>query len=59
MQAPSPYLRKDIDMLDKIQRKATNHIPGLRALRYEERLTECGLTTLGRRRLRGVSNRSV
>ena len=53
IQAWSPYLRKDIDMLDKIQRRATKLIPGLRDLRYEERLKECGLTTLETRRLRG------
>ena len=46
IQAMSPYLRKDIDMLEKIQRRATKLIPGLRDLRYEERLKECGLTTL-------------
>ena len=34
----SPYLRKDIDMLEKIQRRATKLIAGLRDLRYEERL---------------------
>ena len=28
-------------------------IPGLRDLRYEERLKKCGLTTLESRRLRG------
>ena len=50
IQAWSPYLRKDIDMLEKIQRRATKLIPGLRDLRYEERLKECGLTTLERRR---------
>ena len=51
----SPYLRKDIDMLEKIlERRATKLIPGLRDLSYEERLNECGLTTLETRRLRGT-----
>ena len=50
IQAWSPYLRKDIDMLEKIQRRATNLIPGLRDLSYEERR---GLATLETRRLRG------
>ena len=36
IQAWSPYLRKDIDMLEKIQRRATKLIPGLRDLTYEE-----------------------
>ena len=36
-------------MLEKIQRRATKLIPGLRDLRYEEP----GLTTLEIRRLRG------
>ena len=53
IQAWSPYLRKDIDMLEKIQRRATKLIPGLRDLRYEERLKGSGLTTLETRRLRG------
>ena len=53
IQAWSPYLRKDIDMLEKIQRRATKLIPGLRDLRYEERLKECRLTTLETRRLKG------
>ena len=53
IQAWNPYLRKYVDMLDKIQRRATKLIPGLRDLTYEERLKECGLTTLETRRLRG------
>ena len=47
-------LRKDVDMLEKIQRRATKLIPGLRDLTYDERLNECGLTTLETRRLRGI-----
>ncbi len=53
IQAWIPYLGKYIDMLVKIQRRATELIPGLIDLRYEERLKECGLTTLETRRLRG------
>ena len=53
IQAWNPHLRKDVDMLEKIQRRATKLIPGLRDLTYDERLKECGLTTLETRRLRG------
>ena len=53
IQAWNPHLRKDVDMLEKTQRRATKLIPELRDLTYEERLKECGLTTLETRRLRG------
>ena len=53
IQVWNPYLRKDIELLEKIQRRATKLIPGQKYIRYEERLKECGLTTLETRRLRG------
>ena len=56
IQVWSPYLRKDRDMLEKIQRRVIKLIPGLRDLTYEERLKECGLTTLETCRLRGDQN---
>src|SRR6218665_3700790 len=53
VQAWSPYLRKDIDTLDRIQRRATKMIRGLGKCTYEERLMRCGLTNLEKRRTRG------
>ena len=53
IQAWRPYRKKDIDTLERIQRRATKMIQELRNLSYEERLKECGLTTLETRRLRG------
>ena len=43
---------KDTDTLERIQRRSTNTIPEMRCLSYEERLEECGLTTLETRMLR-------
>ena len=45
--------RHRLNMLEKIQRRATKLMPGLREL-YDERLKECGLTTLETRRLRQI-----
>ena len=47
-----PYRKKDIDKLERIQRRATKMIPDLRNLSNESRLLECGLT-LETRRLNG------
>ena len=44
--------KEGIDTLERMQRRATKMIPELRYLSYEERLKECGLTTLETRRLR-------
>ena len=53
IQALRPYRKKDIDKLERIQRRATNMIPQLRDLSYESRFLQCGLTTQDTRRLRG------
>ena len=48
-----PYLRQDVEKLEKIQRRATKMIKGFGNLEYEERLRRCKLTTLEKRRERG------
>ena len=41
-----PYRKKDIDTLERIQKRSTKIIPEMRDLSYEECLKECPLTTL-------------
>ena len=53
VQVWSPYLRKDIIELEKVQKRATKRIPELKGLSYERRLDRLGLTTLEERRARG------
>ena len=48
-----PIFRKDIDLLEKVQRGATRMLVDIRELNYEDRLSYLGLTTLETRRLRG------
>ena len=45
IQTRRPYRKKDIDMLERVQRRATKMIQKLRNISYEMRLKECGLTT--------------
>ena len=53
VQAWRPYLRKDVELLEKVQRRATRMMVTDKSLIYEERLKRLGLTTLETRRLRG------
>jgi len=51
IQAWSPYLRKDIDCVERVQRSATKMVKGF--LQYELRLNRLKLTSLEKRRQRG------
>jgi len=49
----NPYKKKDIKLLEKVQRRATKLVPQLRDLNYESRLANIGIPTLEERRKRG------
>jgi len=46
VQAWRPYIRKDIDLLEKVQRRATKLMFSDKSVGYYERLRYLGLTTL-------------
>ena len=48
----SPYYIKDRSLLEKVQRRFTRLLPGMKELDYEERLSRLGLWTLEERRNR-------
>jgi len=53
VQAWRPYLRKDSDLLEKVQKTATQLMIKDRNLSHTERLNRLNITTLETRRLRG------
>ena len=53
IQAWCPYLKKDIDILERVQKRATKMIEGYKNMCYEDRLSNTGLMKLEKRRARG------
>ena len=47
----SPCLQKDIEVLEKVQRKFIRNVSGLHAISYESKLVEIGLLSLSDRRV--------
>ena len=53
IQMGSPQYRRDMDLLECVQRRATKLIHGVERLFYKDRLRELGLFSLEKRKLQG------
>ena len=49
----APHLKKHIDSIENVQRRASKQIPGMEGLSYEDRLRKLDMPSLAYRRLRG------
>ena len=49
----SPHMKKDIQLIENVQRRATKQLPIISKLPYSERLRQLDLPTLRYRRIRG------
>ena len=49
----SPHHQKDVEALERVQKRFTRMMPGMEGISYEERLSKLGLFSLVRQRLRG------